>query len=342
MNTKNHLLIGSHDTFIATATFNDGQLEIVKKHTTAPNPSWLISDRNKNIVFCVSETESAASVSSYLHAQEDLQLISTQATAGQAPCHLSLDAHNNLLFCSDYLGKGVSAFCYDDEGVLSEAILLGHLGENFTPHSRQDSHHPHCSLVLDGFLFVCDLGDDTIYRWRIDKNLARMAQSQPAMFKTPAGSGPRHMAFDRQASLLYISTELSSDILLYDVDENCDLHFKAEVSALAHNSQERETCSEIILHPSLDYGFVANRGRENNICIFKRTAAGPTVVAHHPLTHKEPRHMSLSPDGKYLLVALDHDSFIEIIDISVIETPKTIGCVPCTHCSFIGEWQASS
>lgn len=93
---------------------------------------------------------------------------------------------------------------------------------------RQEGPHPH-EAVLDPtkkFLLVPDLGTDQVHVYTFDANTLKTT-AQTAL-KAPAGSGPRHIAFAQKSgkTFMYLITELTSNIIGYEVTYSNGIQFK--------------------------------------------------------------------------------------------------------------------
>jgi 6-phosphogluconolactonase len=102
-----------------------------------------------------------------LHAEGGkLQRIGRQRTAGDVPCHVSLDHTGKFLLVANYSGANVASLAIGSDGLLGEPISVCQIKDEKGVckeegrHSRQEAPHPH-QIVVDPankFAFVCDLG----------------------------------------------------------------------------------------------------------------------------------------------------------------------------------------
>jgi 6-phosphogluconolactonase len=95
-----------------------------------------------------------------------LKRIGRQRTAGDVPCHITLDKTGRFLLVANYGGANVASLPIGSDGMLGQPASIctipdeGNACKAAGRHSRQDAPHPH-SIVADPtnkFVFVCDLG----------------------------------------------------------------------------------------------------------------------------------------------------------------------------------------
>ena len=129
----------------------------------------------------------------------------------------------------------------------------------------------------------------------------------------PPGSGPRHFAFHPTGRFAYSANELGSTVTTfwYDAD-NGTLSPVQTLSTLPPSFKDTNTVSEVVVHPSGKYVYVANRGHDS-IAIFTVDAASGrlTAAGHESTEGKTPRNFNIDPTGTFLLAAnQDSDSVV--------------------------------
>lgn len=232
--------------------------------------------------------------------------LNSAPTGGLAATHLAVDATGRMLIAASYHGSQVLAYPIGPDGRLgprSAAISLsGKLGPST---QRQDKPHPH-SVTLspdNHFAYVCDLGLDRIFCYRLDS--AKATLTPAGEFAAPAGAGPRHSKFSADGRFLYVINELTSSVSVYAC--NCGtgaLELKQTLSTLPAGFTAYNICAEIQVHPSGRFVYGSNRGHDS-IAVFARNAEDGTLTPIEivPCSGKHPRHFALSPDGAWLVCA---------------------------------------
>lgn len=288
----------------------DGTLTPVKV-LQMKSPSWVVKSKDGRFAYTTNE-ENEGAVTALSVQNGKVEVLNTVNSHGGHPTHASISLDGKFLFVSNY-----SAFDKGRGGVAVLPILPnGHLGEMvqnivFSEGSghvkgRQDSGHAHSTTFSpDGkYLYASDLGNDKVYAFRYNPSKPQPLEadkSRDVSFKY--GSGPRHMVFSPNGKQAYITAEMRSEIVTFNVQDG---HLKkvAELK-LVHEDKtpEFKSASGIILSPNGKYVIAANRGADNKLLVFKIQQNG---LLGQPQVYKangiEPRAFSFDESGKYLYV----------------------------------------
>ncbi|WP_407500973.1 lactonase family protein [Acinetobacter baumannii] len=288
----------------------DGTLTPVKV-LQMKSPSWVVKSKDGRFAYTTNE-ENEGAVTALSVQNGKVEVVNTVNSHGGHPTHASISLDGKFLFVSNY-----SAFDKGRGGVAVLPILPnGHLGEMvqnivFSEGSghvkgRQDSGHAHSTTFSpDGkYLYASDLGNDKVYAFRYNPSKPQPLEadkSRDVSFKH--GSGPRHMVFSPNGKQAYITAEMRSEIVTFNVQDG---HLKkvAELK-LVHEDKtpEFKSASGIILSPNGKYVIAANRGADNKLLVFKIQQNG---LLGQPQVYKangiEPRAFSFDESGKYLYV----------------------------------------
>ncbi|MDC4336686.1 lactonase family protein [Acinetobacter baumannii] len=288
----------------------DGTLTPVKV-LQMKSPSWVVKSKDGRFAYTTNE-ENEGGVTALSVQNGKVEVLNTVNSHGGHPTHASISLDGKFLFVSNY-----SAFDKGRGGVAVLPILPnGHLGEMvqnivFAEGSghvkgRQDSGHAHSTTFSpDGkYLYASDLGNDKVYAFRYNPSKPQPLEadkSRDVSFKH--GSGPRHMVFSPNGKQAYITAEMRSEIVTFNVQDG---HLKkvAELK-LVHEDKtpEFKSASGIILSPNGKYVIAANRGADNKLLVFKIQQNG---LLGQPQVYKangiEPRAFSFDESGKYLYV----------------------------------------
>lgn len=295
--------------------FDTEQGKIEKKNLAAEisNPSYLIFDENRNVIFSVSETSDfsghiGGSVSSF-SIQDDMQLklIGSQPTLGKAPCHLCLSRDGKTLFAANYAQGSLSIFPVSPEGMIEPLIQTVQHEGNGPNQKRQEQAHVHFASSVDKGVCVADLGMDKIF-WYTLSNGELLKESDTftaaASISMPPGSGPRHFVFHPIFPLLYIVQELSNQVISVQLDKNgYPLEINQIISTLPETFQGDSTCAAIRINKEGTLLFVSNRGHDS-VAVYRIDNHGMmTKTGIYSCGGETPRDICLSPDEKWLLCA---------------------------------------
>jgi len=146
--------------------------------------------------------------------------------------------------------------------------------------------------------------------YSLDQDTAEMKRA--SAIKTPPGSGPRHMTFNKDGSILYVLNELTltvSKTKRNPADGSLEL---IDTQPITKEISDNFTCSEIRLSDDQKFLYVAKRDLKGTgkdlICVVHPETL--EIIQEHPAGAWIPRHINLSPSGKWLLVAGQRDNKI--------------------------------
>ena len=85
--------------------------------------------------------------------------------------------------------------------------------------NRQQHSYCHHALFHQGYLYVVDLGTDTLSIYRFDDTNGEVSLIGNRI-KTEAGAGPRHIIFHPNKPLAFVCNELNSTTNVYSVNSS--------------------------------------------------------------------------------------------------------------------------
>jgi len=220
--------------------------------------------------------------------------------------HLAVDASANMVVTADYGSGTVGAFPLRPDGGVAAPVILHHRGPP-GPNPRQKTPHAH-SVTLspdNRFAFVCDLGLDRVFSYRLDPPRAALAANDPPYAVLPPGSGPRHSKFSPDGRFFYVVNEIGSSVSVFAYDpERGALALRQTLSALPRDFTGTNASAEIRIRPDGRFVYASNRGHDS-LAVFARDPERGTLapVEVVPCGGKYPRNFNLSPDGRWLLCA---------------------------------------
>jgi 6-phosphogluconolactonase len=264
-----------------------------------------------------------------------LTFLNRQPTVGAMPASITVDEERKLLFTAnhgffDYVvkaietadGKWVEKFEYDDSTVVQYGleedgsigavqdvhVLTGYgTDPNDSPQGgghAQASPHAHI-VVIDPsgtFLVVCEKAGERIYVYRIGGRRLTLA----SVYQCPAGTGPRHAAFDNKGRM-FMTCEFSSELWSFDFDSSSGvLKFIDKQSTLSGFTGRNETAT-LQVHPNGRFVYMNNRGQDDVVWYSisedgHLKKAGRVELSKSEDPKDATRCMTLSPDGAFLLV----------------------------------------
>ncbi|UII20135.1 lactonase family protein [Fulvivirga ligni] len=324
-----------------------GKLEKISTTRGIVNPSYLTIHSSGDYVYAVSETvgnDSVPTGSVYAYkveADSTLRELNHVSSEGKAPCFITTDPSGKYVLVANYVDGVVALYTIAGDGSLESKMHVQHEGSGTT--ARQESAHAHSVWpIKNGFVYAVDLGIDQIIPYRLDEGKDSLEASS-FVTKLPAGSGPRHLAFHPTKKIAYSINELKGTVTSFDIADNGELRSFQTLPAVEDTTGVDAGSADIHITPDGRFLYASNRGKFNNIAIFKinEETGELSLVGHQPTKGDAPRNFVIDPTGKFLLVANQNSSNVvtfeidketgELIDIGVeteIPTPVCLQFMP--------------
>lgn len=219
------------------------------------------------------------------------------AQTGGDPCNILIG--RRLVATSNYTGGDLSVFPINADGSLGS--MTGFFG--FGPEA-----HLHCARFSpdSAFVFVADLGNDCIWRFRADDD--GLAGPELA-WQGGEGLGPRHLVFDAAGTHAYLLCELSDSLVCFNYGGDGSL--EPFQTLLAYDGCGHGS-ADIHISANGRLLYTSHRLKGDGISIFRILPEGGVERAGFLPTGSHPRNFALSPNGKWLLVACRDADAIEV------------------------------
>ncbi|MFD1956404.1 lactonase family protein [Paenibacillus thailandensis] len=319
-----------------------GELTVKESYGGIEEASFLALHPNGGTLYAVSETESAhgvpgGSAAALSIGADDgkLTFLGDALTHGEHPCYISTDAAGTTAFVSNYSGGTIALFPIAQDGSLGEATFVIQEEEELGPRAdRQEKPHPHSIQPFGSYVYMADLGTDTIFIFKHGGDASAFAYVGTC--RLHPGAGPRHIAFHPELPYAYVANELDSTVTALRLEDGgAKLVPAGTVSTLPASWEGANYPADIHLSPSGERLYVSNRGH-NSIAVFETAEdGGLTAVQHHDCGGDWPRNFALTPDGNYLLAgnqnsgnvavfALDPESGKLLKQVSSLALPSPV------------------
>jgi 6-phosphogluconolactonase len=289
-----------------------GALQVAAK---TARPTFFALHPDGKTLYATNELEKGAVSAFRLHPVNGKleQLGSSVATNGDSPCYVSVDPSGSFAFAANYNDGTLCALPLASDGGLKQASEMFAVATfpDSPPHGpvedRQAGPHMHSATIFDGHLFACDLGDDAIFIFPLDRRRTQPLGKPLVTRVCKPGSGPRHVAVHPNGRWIFGVTEMGCTVVRYTWAEGrltpvCD----SEVSSLSGWTKKTgsavPTVSEVAIEGQFLY--VATRGADV-LAVFRIDPASGALqhVQTVPCGGITPRHFAVAPGGKFLLCA---------------------------------------
>lgn len=298
-------------------------------------------DSNRNILYCVHESMTQPGYFRgggglvYALAIDpstgDLTEINHQPSYGSLPAYPALDATGKYLIVvhhtgntpitktvRDKSGKYRVVLEYDepstvlfrlgaDGSIGAPCDIYKHSGSG--PDGEQTHSRLHSVMMSpSGTLFaVCDKGSDKLYFFRINRETETLEICGGKGYESFSGSLPRYGVFHPTSPYFYMNHEAKTVISVFHYEEDGTLECIQTVNVLPDGTEiDRTTMqSDIRIHPSGRYLYDLIRG-VNVVSVFAINQETGEIerIQTVKLDGIGPRGCAVSPDGRYLIIAL--------------------------------------
>lgn len=302
----------SEGIYVAKVTPETGAMELIQT-VTSDKPSFLALSPDQRFLYAINEIADfeggdVGSVEAYETDPDsgEITFINRIALPGAIPAHLAVDPSGRNLVVGIYVGGSYAVLPIAEDGSLqaaSDVVLQEGSGPN---EGRQTSPHPH-AVVFDPagkFIATADLGIDKVETFSLqDGKLSRISSVSVA-----PGSGPRHVSFRPDGTMLYVINEMMGtvDALPYDAENGTLGESVATVSTVPDDFPAHKATAEIMVHPSGKFLYGSNRRFEDHpdadsIAVFSLDDQGiPERIQMVTEGLAFPRAFQFDPTGTWL------------------------------------------
>lgn len=293
-------------------------LSLEKTVSGIENPSFVITNKAQNIVVAVEETGSpqGGKVTSYSFNKKTNTFTKKSSffTKGNDPCTLAFSPNEDFILVGNYSGGSLSVFPINANGELSDASNFIQFEGKSINTQRQEKPHVHCIVFhpKEKVVFVTDLGKDVINIIPYNENSKTfLQQDQIISVKLPAGSGPRHLAFNKSGTVLYATFELTNKVAVFSYkDKHLTLHSRVQLAAITNNG----SAAELRLSNDEKFLYASVRDNDNFISVFKIDKQNNLTEIQKVPTGKAPRNFIITENQKNILVANQNSNLISVYD----------------------------
>lgn len=281
----------------------------------------------RRVLYAVRETGASSEVISYAEESEG-QWVRTGSCSevGADPCFILSLPGIPYVFTADYGGGDVSVFAAPDGIITSRVQCLEYEGFGESG-SRQEYSHVHqikaipselCEKTgIEGvWLVATDLGNDAFHVFEYTGDpAAPLREDADASFSCTRGTGPRHMAFDSGRMILYCVSELSDELLSFNVSSVSgrpvfyeEMHYEAARTFAAGGG-------DIHLAPDCSHVYTSHRLQDDGIAAFRLDSDGSAERVSYTVTGGHPRNFAFLPDGSQMLVASRDGLCLQVFEV---------------------------
>ena len=290
-----------------------GEIGVSNLAATIKNPSFLTYSPDKKFVYAVGEIgdyngEKTGAVTAFkVLSNGSLEQINTVASEGEHPCHVVMNPEGTRIAVSNYSGGTLSIYTIKANGGLEEASQV------FDHNTPKDKSHVHSAAFVGDYLYAADLGRNSIYQYKITDG--SYVLKSPSIVTFEPNAGPRHFTFSSKNDFLYVIHEYANTVTSLK-HANGVFELISHSSTLESPGTTESYCADIHLSNSGKNVYGSNRG-ENSIVVFDRNLENGKLSKAQSIRVEGdwPRNFTLSPNGKFLLVANQKSENISVFSV---------------------------
>ena len=322
------LVIGTYGEHIYTYSFDHKQNKFeFQDKAEAHNASYALAGRMQDGgtgIYAVSECGKESGVYSFeIDASDSTgkgNIVQTghKQQTGADPCFVLLYDEGRYMMTVDYTGGSISVFPIENGAVGDLCASLKFEGSGPVT-DRQEASHIHQLKELPSqsgkWILASDLGADVIrlIKSETDGNELQLMHIQD--IPCPAGSGPRHMEFNSEGTILYCIAELSGEVVVYDICHEGDVPAFTLKQQIQADEVNAGGSADIHIHPSGRWLYTSHRLKNDGIAAFHIFPDGTLKKMDYTITGRHPRNFMITDDGEYLLVACRDDKCVQVFQI---------------------------
>lgn len=279
------------------------------------SPSFIAYSPDRKFMYSVSEintfngTESGYVSAFKVLANGDLEFLNKVSSEGAHPCHISINSEGTKIAVSNYTGGTLALYEVSSDGKISKASQL------FNHNTDSIVSHVHSAQFIKDKLFVADLGKNAVYEYQLDDTAYTL--NSASIVPMQENAGPRHFTVSKDNKNIHIINEYANTVTTVLAEGN-SYELANNTSTLSANFEGDSYCADIHLSNDEKFLYGSNRG-ENSIVVFERSSENGQLqkIQNISVEGDWPRNFTLSPDGKFLLVANQKSENISVYSVDL-------------------------
>lgn len=302
-------------TGIGLATYDEatGHITGTGTLTGVPDPSYLCLHPSGRTLYAVNEREQGGVTAIRLSA-EGPEVLGARDTGGAGPCQLSVHPSGRWLLSANYLSGNVAVHPVQRSGALGElSDLVTHSSP--PPGPGQDGPHAHQIVTSPdgGHLLAVDLGNDTVYSYRLDAKKGKLTQVSYATLRP--GAGPRHLTFHPSGRFAYLANEVDNTVVVCAYDPASG-RLTPGAPQSTGTGEGTSYPAQLLVTREGSFAFLANRGH-NSLTRYAIEAGGARLrlLDTVPVGGDFPRHIAFSPSQRLLFAANQKSSSVSVFQV---------------------------
>lgn len=281
------------------------------------NPSYLALSPDGRTLYAVDEQAPGRVTAIAMSSGAASGILNSQPTGGDGPTHLSVHPGGHHLLSANYTSGSVAVHPIAADGSLGARTALV---QHSAPPPGPGQSGPHAHQVVTspdgGHVLAVDLGNDTVYTYRLDTTTGHLTQVSYASLRP--GAGPRHLTFHPDGNHAYLANEVDDTVVVCAYD-------RATGRLTPGTPQSSGTGTGVnypamlLVRPAGDFAYLANRGH-NTLTRFAIEDGGATLrlLDSTPVGGDFPRHIAFDPAQRLLFAGNQRSSTVTAFTVDPV------------------------
>lgn len=260
----NGVKTGSEGLYVGEFDDVTGRIRVIHTERTSVNPSFVAVSADNRLLIAVNEVLEDGALDSYVIGDNGTLIhLGRTCLDGSACCYVAIPEKKKFAVGVHYMDGELFTYPIGENGCFGEKLFSFRNNGSGPNTERQEGPHAHSSKLAEEIktAVVCDLGCDLVTFYNYDEDGLLSSAVIPSI-EVPKGCGPRHSEFTKCVNRLYISCELSNEVLFYErLDEKYVL--KQRISTLPKEFRGINTAADIHFGKGNQCLYVSNRGHDS-------------------------------------------------------------------------------
>jgi len=304
-----------------------GHLTSLGLQVSVGRATWQVAHPRRPVIYTVADSGGGLAADSVIYslsvdaATGKLAPLARVGAGGRDATYLALDPAAGTLLVANHGSGDVTALPVQSDGSAG-AVASAQKTTGTGPHRRQTMPQPH-SMVVDRagrHVIAADFGADRLYLYRLDPKTHALTAAATPTVALPAGSGPRHLAFDPRSRYLYLNTELTAQVRVYRWDaarEQLDPVQTVASYPAGYADSAEPSSSELALSRDGRFLYVSLRGNQNSLVVYAVDARSGQLQEIQRIGSggETPRSFAIDPTGRWMVVTNQASDAINVFAI---------------------------
>jgi 6-phosphogluconolactonase len=301
---------------IGLATYDEvtGRITATGTVPGVSDPSFLALHPSARTLYAVNEQQHGGVTAVRLSPDGHHTVLGSRDTGGAGPCHLSVHPSGRWLLSANYLSGSVAVHPIAASGALgARTALVTHS----TPPPGPGQEGPHAHQIVTspdgGHVLAVDLGNDTVYTYRLDTSSGTLARISYATVRP--GAGPRHLTFHPSGRFAYLANEVDNSVVVCAYDPVTG-RLTPGAPQSTGTGPGTSYPAQLVVTRGGGHAFLANRGH-NSLTRYAIEDGGSRLrlLGTVPVGGDFPRHLAFSPGQNLLFAANQRSSSVTVFHV---------------------------